>query len=321
MNNYPLVSIIIPTYNRAHLIGETLDSIMAQTYTNWECIVVDDGSTDNTEKLILKYVEKDVRFQYHMCPKDRLQGGNAARNYGFEISRGDYVNWFDSDDLMDSQKIEFNMYHFFINKNIDFCISNALTFETNLNDFKELYFDNEKKLFESFILRENSVQTGVPLFKKSFLKINKYIFNESTFRGQDLEFLSSIFFNYQKEYGFNKKSLVKIRTTKENGITINYFKGDPIKIKSYFIVLRNILIKINNVEVYNKFLKFFIRELLVIVHLRLYPIVYREFFYLYKNTFNSSYKEKRSVLTKLILVFFIQISNGKLYYRLKTKIN
>src|SRR5690554_2800862 len=96
----PLVSIIIPTYNRAHLIGETLDSVLAQTYENWECIVVDDGSTDNTEELMAEYMTKDARFQYHHRPKDRLPGGNAARNYGFEVSMGEYIQWFDSDDLM-----------------------------------------------------------------------------------------------------------------------------------------------------------------------------------------------------------------------------
>ena len=47
----PLISVIIPTYNRAHLLGETLDSVMAQTYQNWECIVVDDGSTDATDEV------------------------------------------------------------------------------------------------------------------------------------------------------------------------------------------------------------------------------------------------------------------------------
>ena len=50
-----LISIIIPTYNRGHLINKTLDSIIAQTYTNWECIVVDDGSYDNTDQVLLKY--------------------------------------------------------------------------------------------------------------------------------------------------------------------------------------------------------------------------------------------------------------------------
>ena len=103
--NQPLVSIIIPTFNRAHLIGETLDSVLAQTYTNWECIVVDDGSTDATGDLMESYVKKDTRFRYHHRPKNRLTGGNAARNYGFELSKGEYLNFFDSDDLMDINKI------------------------------------------------------------------------------------------------------------------------------------------------------------------------------------------------------------------------
>jgi len=101
----PLVSIIIPTYNRAHLIGETLDSVLAQTYTNWECIVVDDGSTDNTAEVVQSYQDKDTRFYFHQRPQDRPKGANACRNYGFELSKGEYIQWLDSDDLLGSNKI------------------------------------------------------------------------------------------------------------------------------------------------------------------------------------------------------------------------
>ena len=77
----PLVSIIIPTYNRAHLIGETLDSVLAQTYQNWECIIVDDGSSDNTDEVIGAYVEKDSRFKYyHRSDKDLPKEPSASRN-------------------------------------------------------------------------------------------------------------------------------------------------------------------------------------------------------------------------------------------------
>ena len=101
-----LISIIIPTYNRAHLISETLDSVLAQTYPNWECIIVDDGSTDTTDEVVGEYVKKDSRFQYHHRPKDRKKGPCACRNYGFEFSKGEFIKWFDSDDIMYSELLE-----------------------------------------------------------------------------------------------------------------------------------------------------------------------------------------------------------------------
>ena len=104
--NKPLVSIIIPTYNRASLIEETLNSIIDQTFQNWECLVIDDGSTDTTEEVMKKYVCADKRIHYYSKPVDLLRGGNAARNYGFKMSRGEYIHWFDSDDLMDKYNLD-----------------------------------------------------------------------------------------------------------------------------------------------------------------------------------------------------------------------
>ena len=79
MSDQPLVSIIIPTYNRAHLIGETLDSVVAQTYLNWECIIVDDGSSDNTDEVVGKYVEKDPLLNHFKT------------NIVFTIGRGNFI--------------------------------------------------------------------------------------------------------------------------------------------------------------------------------------------------------------------------------------
>uniref|UniRef100_UPI004048B6A8 glycosyltransferase family 2 protein n=1 Tax=Flavobacterium sp. TaxID=239 RepID=UPI004048B6A8 len=102
----PLVSIIIPTYNRANLISETLKSVLDQTYTNWECIVVDDGSTDDTASIVADYVKSDARFQYHKRPETKIKGANACRNFGFEISKGEYVKWLDSDDLISDDLLD-----------------------------------------------------------------------------------------------------------------------------------------------------------------------------------------------------------------------
>lgn len=95
MKNSLLFSVIIPTYNRAHLIPVTLDSILEQTYFNFEVIVVDDGSVDETETVIGRY-EADKRIQYYKI-KNSERG--AARNFGVTKAVGDYVTFLDSDDI------------------------------------------------------------------------------------------------------------------------------------------------------------------------------------------------------------------------------
>jgi len=102
----PLVSIIIPNYNRADIVVETLRSVAAQTYVNWECIIVDDGSTDDSENVIGNYVRSDVRFQFYKRPGEITAGANSCRNLGFERSKGEFVNWLDSDDIIAPNKIE-----------------------------------------------------------------------------------------------------------------------------------------------------------------------------------------------------------------------
>lgn len=100
------VSVVIPTYNRGDLISETLDSVKAQTLPEWECIVVDDGSSDETEAVVQGYVEKDARFHYIKRPAHRAKGGNSCRNIGLEAAKGEYIQFLDSDDLLAPNKFE-----------------------------------------------------------------------------------------------------------------------------------------------------------------------------------------------------------------------
>ena len=95
MNNPVFFSIVIPTYNRASLIGTTIESILVQTYPHFELIIVDDGSTDHTEEEVQKYLSDKVSY-YKKTNAERA----AARNFGTLRSKGDYINWFDSDDIM-----------------------------------------------------------------------------------------------------------------------------------------------------------------------------------------------------------------------------
>ncbi|MCK0125018.1 glycosyltransferase family 2 protein [Gelidibacter sp. F2691] len=187
----PLVSIIIPTFNRAHLIGETLDSILAQTYTHWECIVVDDGSTDETEALMMTYVTKDARFQYYQRPISHLPGGNGARNYGFKISNGEYIQWFDSDDLMHPNKLckQINVLESSIKM---FSVCQTQQFSVDINQLlglrsKQIYSNNPAV---SFIKGEIVFLTQAPIFKREFLIKHKLFFDENLKAAQEWEFFS-----------------------------------------------------------------------------------------------------------------------------------
>lgn len=102
----PLVSVIMPTYNNAALIGETIDSIRAQTYKNLEIIIVDDGSTDDTEQVVKKLLEADSRVRYR---KIENSYSPTARNVGFKMAQGDYVAHIDSDDLWPENKLEIQL--------------------------------------------------------------------------------------------------------------------------------------------------------------------------------------------------------------------
>lgn len=101
-----MISIIIPSYNRESLIKETLDSILAQTYKDWECLVVDDGSTDNSAEVVRRYVNTDHRIKLLVRPEERTKGAPTCRNIGFENSKGEYIYFFDSDDLLSPEFFE-----------------------------------------------------------------------------------------------------------------------------------------------------------------------------------------------------------------------
>jgi glycosyltransferase involved in cell wall biosynthesis len=97
-----LVSIIVPTFNRGHLIGETIHSVIDQSYTNWELIIVDDGSTDDTQKRVKEF--KDKRIQLHYVDHSGVLG--KVRNTGINFSQGEFIAFLDSDDLWFPNKLE-----------------------------------------------------------------------------------------------------------------------------------------------------------------------------------------------------------------------
>lgn len=311
----PLVSIVIPTYNRAHLISETLDSIRAQTYSSWECIVVDDGSTDGTDIIVQKYIKLDPRFKYHKRPKNRKKGGNAVRNYGFEISKGEFVSFLDSDDRFYPEKLSIQVKAI-ENYNTDYHICQCMMYDIDNN--KEVGLRAEKvfseNILENYILFKTFWLNGGPLFKKSFLIKEKIKFNENLYQSQDYDFHLKVL-RASVNYVYTETPLVKISVHDNNMSTLA-----PIDVKKIYsnAFVRFEILKYDSENisdntcsfVYNKILAYFTS----VVRLRSIKY-YFIFLFLVIKTFkyiDVSFLEKKNTLVK-ILMSSLYLLTGKGY--------
>jgi len=125
-----LVSIIVPCYKQAQYLPETLQSVLDQTYENWECIIINDGSPDNTEEVALEWRQKDNRFIY----LNKENGGvSSARNVGLNLAKGRYIQFLDGDDILENDKILNQVNFLEQNKTIDIVFSSNRFFFSNNN--------------------------------------------------------------------------------------------------------------------------------------------------------------------------------------------
>ena len=123
-----LISIIVPIYNVEKYLRQCLDSILNQTYQNFECLLINDGSLDNSADICREYVSKDSRFKYF----EKENGGvSSARNLGIECSRGEYITFIDSDDWVDYDYLEV-LYNSLVDERADIAISTYKQF--NMDD-------------------------------------------------------------------------------------------------------------------------------------------------------------------------------------------
>ena len=135
MNNNK-VSIIIPCYNQAHFLNEAVASIMKQTYDNWECIIVNDGSTDETENIAQSLVEGDERIRYH---KKENGGLSSARNAGLNLSTGSFIQFLDADDYLEKTKLEKSFREIAKNPEIKIVVSNFKMFQNDILKLQNPY--------------------------------------------------------------------------------------------------------------------------------------------------------------------------------------
>ena len=190
-----LISVVIPTFNREKLVTRSIKSVLNQTLKNIEVVVVDDGSTDNTENAIKKI--KDKRIKYYKLKKN--SGACYARNFGISKSKGKYIAFQDSDDVFHKDKLEKQLKNLLLNdSDLDFCRI-CLKF---MNDFL-VPTDSQIKGFTeggyiSELCRGNFISTQTILAKKSVFE--DISFDNSLPRFQDYDLILRIMTKYKMSY-------------------------------------------------------------------------------------------------------------------------
>lgn len=241
MDHYSLISIIIPCYNQGCFLSETLTSISVQTYQNWEALIIDDGSTDNTAQVAKKWVKKDSRFTYFYKENGGL---SDARNYGINKAKGSYIQFLDSDDLLVNEKLEKQIKILQTNK-CDITICSSEYFYDN--DYSNKYINNfgleviensnnlNKELLE-LLITDNKFPVSAPLIKTNSIHKTGY-FDTLLTSLEDWDFwLRLIMNNAIFHINLTREPLNRIRI-RGNSMSTNTFN-----------------MSINRIAVYNKIL-------------------------------------------------------------------
>jgi glycosyltransferase involved in cell wall biosynthesis len=256
----PKISIIIPAYNAEKYIRETIEEFLKNSFKDFEIIVVNDASTDNTEKITKKYCEKDLRIKIYL--NNTNKGAAASRNVGIEKSSGKYLCFFDADDIPLSKRFEKQVDYLEKNEKIDFVYSDMIVFYP---DGKEKYvksgdFKKDPKilLMESFkkdisrikepaklLDEEKFIPVGSVLVKKE--SIGDLRFDEDLRGAEDYDFWFNLILNGLKckylnlptykyrihpgQKSKSKKRQESIKRILKKVKSGNYFESKPLKTK------------------------------------------------------------------------------------------
>lgn len=225
----PLVSVVIPTYNRIYTLPASVDSVLKQTYENLELIIMDDGSTDGTKEYVESIADKRVRYRR----ADKNMGPSAARNMGAELARGEYLAFQDSDDAWEPDKLEKQMKLMLDNSELamvysefEFCRDGE---QTVIIPSKKIPYEEKHGDLFFYLLQYPLISTQTMLIKtKEFTVAGG--FNETLQAYEDFEF--SLRFAQNHRIGFVEEPLVRVNNTPNS---VNKRLGERIRTQFYMV--------------------------------------------------------------------------------------
>lgn len=231
--DFPQVSVIMATYNRSHLIEETLNSLRKQSFEAWECLIIDDGSTDSTSEIVKKNIQEDRRFRYFKRGEEYSKGLPGSRNKGIDLAKGRYIMFVDDDDILHPANLQVSVRTLEKNES-SFCRFDKKPFngnwkENNLNrvdEFGEKQFclnDLEKMITGKIPFASCTVLWNSQCFKD-------IRFNENLMYAEEWECYTRIL-----SEGFEGVSIDLVlyyNRKHSNSNTAEFIKNDPVRIRS-----------------------------------------------------------------------------------------
>ena len=173
----------MPSFNKAKYISEAINSVISQTYTNWELIIVDDYSNDDSQEIISSFASKFDSIKTHFNPENK--GANYCRNLGIESAKGSYIIFLDADDLLAKDCLK-NRILKIQNTNFDFCVFTMQVFFKKVGDSFATWKPNSLKPLNDFLFHKLPWQTMQPIWKTDFIR-SIGGFNQDFERMQDVE--------------------------------------------------------------------------------------------------------------------------------------
>ncbi len=230
------ITLILPIFNGEKYISRCIDSVLNQTYKNFELIIINDGSTDKSLNIIKKYAKKDNRIK---IINKKNEGVSIARNIGIENSTGDFITFIDADDYLETDALE-TMINLASKYKVEIVrtsyvleANNKFVYEKKLNYSGKITLNkNYRDIFINDILNQNfGSYLWLLLIKKDFIIKNKIFFEKELYVFQDLDYYINLFKHLTNIYFSNK-------------VTYHYYKNE-LGSKNYKNTERNILSNIN----------------------------------------------------------------------------
>jgi glycosyltransferase involved in cell wall biosynthesis len=240
----PQVTIIMATYNRAGYIGETLRSIQMQTYENFECLIIDDGGNDNTLEVIEPILKEDSRFSFQKRPDKYLKGLPGTRNFGLDLAKGEYVIFFDDDDIVHPQNLELCVLE--LSKNdVSFCrylrgfFQDKFDYAFEYSKSYDTFFIDKRDVFR-LLNQDLPFNSCSVLWKKECFEENRY--TEHLLHAEEWELYSRILSTGIVGISINKT--LYFARQHNNSMTGKYFRLDPKRslsnVHAILLVVKNL---------------------------------------------------------------------------------